>query len=340
MNYSYSIPINKPELKHLILTSPFKSKNKVKSILKRDYNVDATNHFIDKYIPSVPKYDKKEAKKFHYKTYSMPGGFIGDIFFSLGRKVAFLLLIEINTRKAYAYLLNNIDTKEIIDVDNEVYERTVDIETKKIKTTRSLMNAFDKFIIDVKGDITSLRFDGEAGINSKVFQNYLKQYKITFIPTRPKQHSSLSLIDRLCRTLRDMSYLMNVDIIDQSIMNIVLNYYNNSPHKTLTKFFFRLIPKLKEYHPYGISPNDVTKDFEKLYIKECYKYNMLLKSESDLDWKEPIYCYLVEDKDKLTKSRSPISRDVYLIIGKEGNMYKLMDKNNNIKYAPRYKLII
>lgn len=217
---NYTVPINKPDLKHFVLNSPFKSNDKVKSLLKDQYNVNATNFFIDKYIPPTPTYNKKEAKKYHYKTYSLPGGFIGDIFFTHGSKVAFLLLIEINTRFAYAYQLNNITTKEIINVDEETYERELDIDTKKLKTTESLKNAFDKFLIDVKGNITSLRFDGESGIKSDVFQNYLKELNITFIPTIPKQHSSLSLIDRLSRTLRDMAYNMGIEVVDQEIMDI------------------------------------------------------------------------------------------------------------------------
>ena len=341
MQVSYNIPI-KPNLKQFVLNPPFKSKNKVKSILKDNYNVDASNYFIQKYIPSVPKFNKKESVKMYYKTYSMPGGYIGDIIFTNGNKIAFLLMIEINTRKAFAQQLNNIDTSEIINVDDETIERQVNIETKRIKTTRSLIDAFNTILPSInRTPITSLRFDGEAGINSREFQQYLKDLNITFISTRPNQHSSLSLIDRLCRTIRDMAYLMNVEIYDQSVMDIILDYYNNSPHKTLTKLFFKIEPSLKLKHPYGISPNDVTAELETIYIKECYKYNLMIKSQYELDYNEPLYCYLVDDHNRFVKSRSGVDRDLYILIGKEGNLYKLYNtKNKTIKYAPRYKIII
>ena len=129
--HNYSVPV-KPELKHFVLNSPFRTNTKVKSLLKDEYNVDATNNFIDRYIPRLNNYDKKEAKKLQYKTYSIPGGFIGDIFFPIGRKVAFLLLIEINTRFAYAYQLGNVNVKEIINVDDNTYEREVVTETTKL----------------------------------------------------------------------------------------------------------------------------------------------------------------------------------------------------------------
>ena len=344
MQVAYNIPI-KPNLKQLVLNPPFKSKNKVKSILKNNYNVNATNFFLNKYIPTVPKFNKKEASKKQYKYYSMPGGYIGDIIFTDGNRIAFLLLIEINTRKAYAQQLNNIKTTEIINVDDETYERQVNIETKKIKTTESLMHAFENFLRRVNSPtpVSSLRFDGEAGINSRQFQEYLRSRNINFISTPPNQHTSLSLIDRLCRTIRDMAYLMNVEIYDQSIMDIILDYYNNSPHKTLTQLFFKLNPYLRIQYRFGISPNDVTPELETLYIKECYKYNLMIKSQYEVDFnlENPTYCYLVEDKGKFVKSRSGVDKDLYMIVGKEGNLYTLYNtKNKTIKYAPISRIII
>lgn len=341
-NKTYKVPL-KPDLKHFVLNSPFRSNSKVKSLVKDEYNIDVTNNFVDRYIPRLNNYDKKEAKKLQYKTYSMPGGFIGDIFFPVGRKIAFLLLIEINTRFAYAYQLGNVDVKEIIDVDNDMIERKVVAETTKLKTTKSLIDAMNKFLKDV-GLITSLRFDSESAIKSDIFQNYLKKHNIKFISTLKQQHSSLSLIDRLTRTIRDMAFNMNVEIVDQSIMDIILKYYNISPHSTLTKMFFKVDPDLKIKHPDGIAPIDVTRELEELYIKECYKYNLMLNQQNNslLDLNNPKLCQVYETKDGFSKSRSQLSRDVYMIIGREGNMFKLVSitDDKNIRYEPRFKLSI
>ena len=341
-NKTYKVPL-KPDLKHFVLNSPFRSNSKVKALVKDEYNIDVTNNFVDRYIPRLNNYDKKEAKKLQYKTYSMPGGFIGDIFFPVGRKIAFLLLIEINTRFAYAYQLGNVDVKEIIDVDNDMIERKVVAETTKLKTTKSLIDAMNKFLKDVD-QITSLRFDSESAIKSDIFQNYLKKHNIKFISTLKQQHSSLSLIDRLTRTIRDMSFNMNVEIVDQSIMDIILKYYNISPHSTLTKMFFKVDPDLKIKHPDGIAPIDVTRELEELYIKECYKYNLMLNQQNNslLDLNNPKLCQVYETKDGFSKSRSQLSRDVYMIIGREGNMFKLVSitDDKNIRYEPRFKLSI
>ena len=67
-----------------------------------------------------------------------------------------------------------------------------------------------------------------------------------FIPAIPKSHTSLSLIDRLCWTIRDIAFNLNIEHIShQDIMNLILYYYNNSRHETLTKTLFKAYPELK-----------------------------------------------------------------------------------------------
>ena len=46
--------------------------------------------------------------------------------------------------------------------------------------------------------------------------------------------TSLSLIDRLCRTIRDIAYNLNYEgIYSQLIMDKILNYYNRNSKKRL-----------------------------------------------------------------------------------------------------------
>ena len=111
--------------------------------------------------------------------------------------------------------------------------------------------------------INLLRFDGERAINSEGFERYLKSKNIKYVPSIPGTHTSLSLIDRLCRTIRDIAFNMNIEISgspessasipDQSTMNKILKYYNEARHEGLTNIIFKSHPELKSKYDF-ISP--------------------------------------------------------------------------------------
>ena len=68
-----------------------------------------------------------------------------------------------------------------------------------------------------------------------------------FIPAKPKSHTSLSLIDRLCRTIRDIAFNLIIEhIAHQQIMDLILYYYNNTAHDTLTQMLFKALLRLKK----------------------------------------------------------------------------------------------
>ena len=79
--------------------------------------------------------------------------------------------------------------------------------TQGKKTTEELKKAFDKFLL--KTPVNILRFDGERAIGSEDFKKYLKKNKINFIPVKTEAHTSLSLIDGLSRTMRDIAFNLN-----------------------------------------------------------------------------------------------------------------------------------
>ena len=179
---------------------PYRSYSKLKSLYD-DFNT----YKFKSMVKPLNNFDEKESKnKYSLKTYSnVKYSFIGDIFFESNIS-AFLLLININTRYAYAYQLGEVDIKEIINVDENNKEYEMKYTTKGKKTTEELIKAFNMFLKD--SHINILRFDGERAIGSEEFKKYLKKNNIKFIPAIPGVHTSLSLIDRLCRTLRDIAF--------------------------------------------------------------------------------------------------------------------------------------
>ena len=97
---------------------------------------------------------------------------------------------------------------------------------------------------------------------SNDFKAYCRNHDITIKPysqynvsgltetneTTRSLHGMLSILDRLCRTIRNMAYNMGVakQEIDPGIMKVLLNIYNSSPHTA----FYNILHK-------RISPNEM-----------------------------------------------------------------------------------
>ena len=273
---------------------------------------------------------RKQIKNYQFKTYSrVPGGFIGDIFFNKS-KFACLLLININTRKAYAYALNNVEIKPLSQTnDYGSQEYTITYSTTNKKTTNNLINVFKQFLNDIDHKITSLRFDNESAVKSKQFQTMLRNNKIKFVPVVEGSHTSLSLIDTLCRTIRDISYNMGIKILTQNDINKVLNVYNNMYHSSLSK---RLGKK--------ITPNEVNEhpELEQQIINYCIDYNKQLKVlHPEIELQVGQICKVYQPFDKFKKRRRLLKKDYYKIINKTGNIYTVQNTRNNKKIdVPRY----
>ena len=280
---------------------------------------------------------RKQIKNYQFKTYSrIPGGFIGDIFFNKS-KFACLLLININTRKAYAYALNNVEVYKVNPDSkgsqakpigqNEEY--TITYSTTNKKTTSNLINVFKQFLNDINHKITSLRFDNESAVKSKQFQTMLQNNKIKFIPVVEGSHTSLSLIDRLCRTIRDISYNMGIKILTQNDINKVLNVYNNMYHSSLSKMLGK-----------KITPNEVNEhpELEQQIINYCIDYNKQLKVlHPEIELQVGQICKVYQPFDKFKKRRRLLKKDYYKIVNKTGNIYTVQNTRNNKKIdVPRY----
>ena len=284
---------------------------------------------------------RKQIKQYQFKTYSrVPGGFIGDIFFNKS-KFACLLLININTRKAYAYALNNVEVykvnpdskgsqiKPIGQNDYGSQEYTITYSTTNKKTTSNLINVFKQFLNDIDHKITSLRFDNESAVKSKQFQTMLRNNGIKFIPVVEGSHTSLSLIDRLCRTIRDISYNMGIKILTQNDINKILNVYNNMYHSSLSKILGK-----------KITPNEVNDnpELEQQIINYCIDYNKQLKVlHPEIELKIGQICKVYQPFDKFKKRRRLLKKDYYKIVNKTGNIYTVQNVRNNKKIdVPRY----
>ena len=324
---------------------PYRSPYKLKSIYDNFKEVNLLNELSLKDIYNLsPHYNnyniKENQKKYNLKTYSnIRYSFIGDIFFQ-SNKAAYLLLINVNTRFAYAYQLGKYDLHEIKGYDENDRMFVVLQGTKGIKTIDSLTKAFREHL--KVSPVNVLTFDGEKAIQSKDFKKLLKDNNIKLISVNSNSHTSLSLIDRLSRTLRDIAFNLGLnEISGQEQMNLILYYYNTTRHDTLTKIIFSSHPELKKNYPLGITPYDVNNnpELEKIYVIECKKYNFYIKSKPDYEIKEGETVKVVNDYLPFEKKRTILSKDNHKVIKQTGNVYEVENlKTNKTTIKPRYKI--
>ena len=116
----------------------------------------------------------------------------------------FLVFVDINTRKAYAYEMANKGSAEVL-------------------------KALEKFVRDV-GDVKVLTSDQDSAYLSNSVLAFLRERKIAYRTTEDNNHNILGIINRFMRTLRDLS---GGEEFTESRMKELINEYNQSPHSSL-----------------------------------------------------------------------------------------------------------
>ena len=328
---------------------PYRSARKMKSLEKSMPEINLLNaksyKELHNLILNYNNYDvKKSLKKYGLKTYSTYRySYIGDLFFE-GDIAAFLLLININTRYAYAYQLGKIESNKILSNPVKDYDKySIAYFTKNRKSADAIIDAFKIHIKQHK--INILRFDNEQAIKSNKFQKFLKDNNILFQSTIKDMHTSLALLDRLCRTIRDIAFNLNLrGIYNQQAMDLILYYYNNTSHDTLSKLIFNSNPSLKQLYPAGITPNDAENnvELENEYVKACinYNYKIMLQDDFKLNPGDIVKVqFNPSGASKFTKKRAYLDKTDYIVDAYLGNMLKLHNsKTNEIVYKPRYQV--
>jgi hypothetical protein len=230
--------------------------------------------------------------------------------------LAFLILVNINTRKAYAKLINGIDLE------------SEDGNLKIIKDSKSAdayLTTLSDMIVENELGIRNLKGDSEKAFISKPAREFYKVNDINFIPAPISfgntNHSSLAIVDRLIRTIRDMQYNMGFASMTPQLMTEILNQYNSTPHETL-----------------GVSPNDMTPELEYRLQRKIKQqnYNITTRRGFDIKPGTPVLAY--NDSNPLTKRRTIVRNKPFQVVGNAGAMYQIVDEEGNTNMVPRYKL--
>lgn len=116
----------------------------------------------------------------------------------------FLIIINVNTRKLYAYPMNKKDTSAVL-------------------------KALNKFVKQVKCVSCMTSDEDKAYVNPSV-TSFMLQHQIDHQTTFKNDHHRLGIINRAIKTLRDMSG--ERDITTESMKRLV-KAYNNSTHSSI-----------------------------------------------------------------------------------------------------------
>ena len=255
--------------------------------------------------------------------------YIIDLFFP--GKFVYLLAINVNTRKAFA-----IPSPLITKQGNHRFH----VPKEGHKSTHNVLRMFKK-LVD-QATVKMIIHDKEKAFLSREFTQYCLNKGITIKPytqysvqgltetndTTRTLHGMLSILDRLCRTLRNMAFNMGVENqdIEPDIMQYLLNAYNSSPH---TLFYNVLHLRL--------SPNDMDAD-KSLEDALCYhlsKMNFVIMNSNNYNINCPVR--VMNDASLFDKLKHKLLPGIFQVIGKDGNLF-ICKQGDNIIKVPRWMI--
>ena len=213
---------------------------------------------------------------------------------------------------------------------NNRYGVALPLNSKNAEDVRDALNIFISEFSPAK-----LTSDQEKAFMEKRNIELMKENNILLQTVPERNHSSLSLIDRFIRTLRDMNRVVDGEIDKQSTdeefksfsiekMDELIDIYNNTYHSAI-----KCTPK-------EMFDNE---ELEKEYIFNCMDKHEKQKRIEDFELKENEFVRYVIDKDPLKKKRYNVSNESYKIVGKEGKHYILEAADGTTMIKPRYKLV-
>ena len=158
--------------------------------------------------------------------------------------------------------------------------------------------------------------------------NHVKLYIVTF-----ENHSSLSVVDRVIRTLRDM--------------NIPKKYNEQSDDRQFQTFSVAKMNRLKDAYnnkynsTIKCTPKEMLNDKSKeiAFITRMQQHKSFQRGIKDFKLNTGDYVRYRLDKVPLTKHRYNYTFESYKISGREGAQYILTARDGTTTVKPRFKLI-
>ena len=269
---------------------------------------------------------KDNLKKYSTHSIAPHGSYQMDLMFD--GPYCYLIVINVNTR----YL--------------RFQQTNINIDDDAMKSAPNVLKALDNIVNEIKTsgkDINYVSFDGEKAFSSALITNYFQNKHIQYKPVFQEsftqglhynderhraKHSSLAIVDRVIRTIRDLAFNIGQDEISPEILNNIVWSINNAPHKTLSK-----------YAGQSVSPKKVDddKDLEKFIIHRIAQenFNIMNQPTFNININQPVRVY--NEKTPNIKRRSEIQPGNWKVVGRKGHLFVVSDgKAQQIK--SRYQI--
>ena len=228
-------------------------------------------------------------------------------------------------------LLDNGDNPKYWHVFVGVNTRYLDVYPLEGKSNEDVKKSLTWFINKYKPE--KLTSDQEPAFTSKATCKLCSDNNVKLFIITDKQHSSLGVIDRVIRTLRDMntpkhpheqSHHPQFNTFSEAKMNRLKNQYNNHYIKSLK-----------------CTPKEMFEDKQKeiKFILRNQKYKNIQRGIKDFVLKQGEYVRYRMHKDPLTKHRYRYSPESYQVAGREKGQYIIQAADGTSLLMPRWKLI-
>ena len=302
-------------LEEIFLKTPYRSGTAfINNAKKEGYTYSEAKRFLDTKV--IHDQHAPKEKQFIPIVSKTPGGYQMDTFINQKQAngVNYLILINVNTRKAFAYMMRG-------------------------KGAQQVKAALNQFIKD-EPNCTSILSDQDAAYLSNEVLDWMKKHNIKYETTTDDNHNNLGIINRFMRTIRDLA--VNKGLLDETIWNHFDEKTKDfvaddwKPTRTIDPKEMKELVAAYNEHPHRITkmaPNDMNKEDEKEYIK--YK-----KDENNpYEFKQGDKVRIVTDKNPMKKTRRQVSNFAYTIDSKAGNLFNVIAEDKSVNAYPGYKLV-
>ena len=212
-----------------------------------------------------------------------------------------------------------------------VNTRYMDVYPLNGKTNADIKESLTWFIDKYHPEkITS---DNEPAFTSKATCAFCSDNNVKIFVITDKQHSSLGVIDRAIRSLRDMntpkkyneqSHELQFNMFSREKMQELVNKYNNRYNSTIK-----------------CTPKEMFEDKNKeiKFIHRNQKYKHVQRGIKDLRLRVGDMVRYRIEKDPLQKRRYRYSPESYKVVDKERSFYIIQAQDGSSLLMPRWKLI-